>query len=70
MLSGISTQGHKSRKEWVTKFSVLYSSDGGIYDTYKALGQNEVSRGDRNIPWLLLLTQGLYLEDFNITKVT
>ena len=42
VLSGIATQGCKAADEWVTEYSVSYSNDGVLYETYQINDIEEV----------------------------
>ena len=42
---GIATQGDRNGNEWVTAFTVSYSSDGNVWTPYKDSNGVEVVRG-------------------------
>ncbi|XP_046854191.1 uncharacterized protein LOC124447328 [Xenia sp. Carnegie-2017] len=48
VLSGIATQGCKAADEWVTEYSVSYSNDGELYETYQINDIEEVFIGNRD----------------------
>lgn len=41
-LSGISTQGHKEKKDWVVSYKIKYSITGVSYHGYHELGKKKV----------------------------
>ena len=42
-LEKVATQGRSSHNQWVTSYSLSYSMDGNLFETYKRCGEVKVS---------------------------
>ncbi|XP_047136896.1 uncharacterized protein LOC100201272 isoform X1 [Hydra vulgaris] len=48
VVTGISTQGHPDRSNWITSYKLFYSKDDEEYQVYKEFGEDKILEGNIN----------------------